>query len=313
MIPERFKIEIFVSGKNDRREQSCRLFERAGHTYQRAECWGKAGTSFEKAANIYHEITEREIDAASNFQEAAVCFKNTNNCRSLELFEKSIDLYFSVGRRTLAAQQLEKVADMYETHEKLPTKAMEAYRKAGDLYEQEESSSTAFRCYLKVAHLAVEVKEFELAFKYFTNVGEKAVNNSLLQFGAKEYFLKAVLTALVIDHVRAKNELQTFTKNYRDIFGQSREQVFCEKAIQFAAKGSLAEFHDCVKNFNRYSPFDQWGKALIDKIQSTIELTSEKLSTNRSSTAFLGRTKKTTRNVVTVKEEKPSFDEDNLF
>ena len=113
---------MFFSEKNDRREQSCRLFERAGHTYQRAECWGKAGTSFEKAANIYIEITQREVDAASNFLEAAICFKKTNDRRSLELFEKSIDIYVSVGRRALAAKQLEKVADMYENQEKIPAK-----------------------------------------------------------------------------------------------------------------------------------------------------------------------------------------------
>ena len=135
---------------------------------------------------------------------------------------------------------------------------MEAYRKAGDLYENEESPSTASKCYLKVAHLAVETKEYEIALKYFTIVGMKAAQNPLLKFGAKEYFLKAVLTALVIDHVRATNELGTFTDAFKEVFGQSREQAFCEKAILCVEKADLTEFQSIVKKFNKYSKLDHW-------------------------------------------------------
>mmetsp|Transcript_20740 Transcript_20740/g.17323 ORF Transcript_20740/g.17323 Transcript_20740/m.17323 type:complete len:83 (+) Transcript_20740:363-611(+) len=60
------------------------------------------------------------------------------------------------------------------------------------MFEMDEYSKAPHsQCMLKVAELSAEVGKYEDAAKIFEKEGEKALHNSMLQFGAREHFLKA--------------------------------------------------------------------------------------------------------------------------
>lgn len=74
--------------------------------------------------------------------------------------------------------------------------AIEEYQKAADLYEGENSASSTSSCLLKVAQYSAQLEKYDKAIEIFEKISKTSVDNNLLKWSVKEYFLKACLCYL---------------------------------------------------------------------------------------------------------------------
>ena len=88
--------------------------------------------------------------------------------------------------------------------------------------------SSASQCLLKVAQYSAQLEHYEKAIEIYEQVGKTSLENNLLKWSVKEYFLKAGLCHLCQgDVVSAKRAVE----NYKDLdssFGSQRECKFLE-------------------------------------------------------------------------------------
>ena len=176
------------------------------------------------------------------------------------------------------------------------------YSQAGEFYRGEESTSAANKCFLKVAHIAAKLDQFEKAIELFSEIGAKCVDNSLLKYGAKDHFFKATLCALAIDHVRS----QQCVEKYGDIhpaFKDSREYKLCLSLISDVQNENTDEFTLHVNDYDKVSRMDEWLTSLLLKIKRTLPA-----STNQGSNVGGGFEE----SEVTAGPPPEDFDEDDL-
>lgn len=95
----------------------------------------------------------------------------------------------------MAAKYQKEVAEMCEQDEDIAG-AMDAYQIAAEYYEGEGAVSSGNQCLLKVAHFAALEKDYHRAIEIFEQVAAASLDNKLLKYGVKEYFLKATICYL---------------------------------------------------------------------------------------------------------------------
>ncbi|XP_075264937.1 beta-soluble NSF attachment protein-like isoform X3 [Convolutriloba macropyga] len=213
-----------------------------------------------------HVTFSNRVETFRNI-EAAKLVEKRDGGKAAEYYESAAKLYIEVGQHARAAKQLEKAAALYELKLGKKLKAMKCYEKAGEMFACGNSPSTASKCLLNAAHLAVELANYEIGLKHFLTVGKSASSHRLLRFGAKEYFMKAVLSALAIDDIRAKNVLNDIIAESEDNFEHSREFVFCSKVVRLVEKRNLKQFKARVKDFVEFSAVDKYTSLLFRAIE----------------------------------------------
>ena len=73
------------------------MLGRAANLYKMSKNWGKAGNTFTTIGE-HHAKKGTKHDAATNFVEAANCYKKTDPKEASESLIKAIDIYTDMGR-----------------------------------------------------------------------------------------------------------------------------------------------------------------------------------------------------------------------
>merc|ERR1711879_533135 len=127
---------------------------------------------------------------------------------------------------------------------------MDHYKRAADMFELDDhSKSNVTKCKLKVADLAAmdtenpEAGRLE-AIEILESEGKKALENTLLSYGAKEHFLKAGILHLVGgDSVTATLRNDEYRK-LDPRFGQSREGELLQALVDAFEATDVDKFVD---------------------------------------------------------------------
>ena len=90
----------FLFGGASKEDEGLEMLGRAANLYKMAKNWGKAGNTFTKIAT-HHAKKGVKHDAATNFVEAANCYKKTDPKEASESLLKAIDIYTDMGRYDL--------------------------------------------------------------------------------------------------------------------------------------------------------------------------------------------------------------------
>ena len=109
-------------------------------------------------------------DGATNYVEAANCYKKTDPKEAAASLQKAIDIYTDMGRFNIAAKHHQSVAELFETEAADLDKAMQHYETAADYFKGEESNSSANKCMLKVAQYAAQLENYDKAIKIYEQV-----------------------------------------------------------------------------------------------------------------------------------------------
>ena len=93
---------LFFSGSS-KHDEALEMLGRAANLFKMAKKWSEAGKTFCKIAN--HHISEgNKHDAATNFVDAANCYKKNDPKEAAASLQKAIDIYTDMGRFTIAAK-----------------------------------------------------------------------------------------------------------------------------------------------------------------------------------------------------------------
>ena len=128
-------------------------------------CQGERGCQ----TSIYRHICQEgaKHDAATNYVEAANCFKKTDSKEAAGSLQNAIDIYTDMGRFTIAAKHHQTVAELFETEAADIDKAIQHYETAADYFKGEESNSSATKCLVKVAQYAAQMENYEKAIQIY--------------------------------------------------------------------------------------------------------------------------------------------------
>ena len=164
-------------------------------------------------------------DAASAYQDAAVCYKKTNTAQAVLLFKEVVSIHIDMGRFTTAAKIEKEIGELHEA-EGDSQSAIEAFQTAADYYENEGSNSTSNQMLLKVADLAARTGDLKRAIEIYERVAIVSLESNLLKFSVKDYLLRAGICRLATGEIGPTlNAIERY-EGMDASFGTTREGVF---------------------------------------------------------------------------------------
>merc|ERR1712025_692681 len=228
----------------------------------------EAGKTFCTIATV-HIGEGNKHDAATNYVDAANCYKKNAPNEAASCLQSAIDIYTDMGRFTIAAKHHQTIAELFGNDIADFERAMQHYEKSADYFRGEESNSSANKCMLKVAQYAAQLENYEKAIKIYEEVAAHALESSLIKYSAKEYFFRASLCHLCVDAVNAQHAVQRYEEQFPS-FGDSREAKLVKALIKHLEDEDVDAFTAEVKNFDQISRLDQWYTTILLRIKKQI-------------------------------------------
>ena len=243
-------------------DEAQELYQKAGNQFKLAHEWNDAADCYVQYALVSGKIG-MPTEEAQGYVEAANCLRKVAPDSSLEWYDKAIEMYSGAGRYQQAAKQLKSVAELMEQEGKVEV-ASEYYRKAADMFEMDEHSKSAItQCLVKLAELYARQGKFAEAAKIFEKEGEKALANHLLQFGARDHFLKAGILYLATgDAVTATIACDRYHQMDPRLEGTRESQLLKGLTTAFV-ENDLDGFMQAVSEYDSISRLDPWKTELL--------------------------------------------------
>jgi len=230
----------------------------------------KAGDAYMQAAQCYANYNSSKYETAGNYVKAATSYRKDNPQAATDALLKAIHLYAEEGKFNMAAKYEKELAEMYEA-ELETSSALKHYEIAAEYFENENSPSAANQCLVKVAHFAATLQNFSRAVELFEQIASTSVNNNLLKWSAKEYFLKAGLCHLAQgDTVGAKKALERYSSLSPEFQG-SREFIFLQQLTCAYEKLDIDAFKKSVGQYSDISPLQPWTSAVLVTVTEKIK------------------------------------------
>ncbi|KAK6059558.1 zinc finger, C2H2 type [Cooperia oncophora] len=121
----------------------------AGNLFKMAKLWKEGGDAFVRAAELHGAKGDSKHDCASQYAEAANCYRKL----AVDCLLKTAEIYTDMGRFNMAAKNHVTIAELFETECPDTEQCIQHYQKAADYYKGEESKSSATKCLIKVAQV----------------------------------------------------------------------------------------------------------------------------------------------------------------
>lgn len=255
-------------GGQSKQDEALECYGRAANLFKMAKKWAQAGNTFITVAQ-HHAKLGNKHDAATNYVDAANCFKKSDPKEAVNSLDKAVDIYTDMGRFTIAAKHHQTIAEIFESDIADLDKAMTHYEKAADYFKGEESNSSANKCMLKVAQYAAQLENYDRAIEIYEQVAASALESSLLKYSAKEYFFRAALCHLCVDSLNAQHAVQRYEEQY-PAFSDSREAKLVKALVKHLEDEDVDAFTEEVKNFDQVSRLDQWYTTILLRIKKQI-------------------------------------------
>jgi len=260
---------MFAVFSSPRFDEAAELFAKAANAYKIAKKWDKAGETFCRAAAAHEKATYGH-EAATCYINASHAYKKSNTKKAQECLSRGIAFYTEEGRFSMAAKYQKEIAEMCEEDEDIPG-AMDAYQTAADYYEGEGSVSSANQCLLKVAHYAALNEDYTRAVDIYDQVATASLDNKLLKYGVKEYFLKATICQLATgDAVVARRSLE----KYQDMdytFSSTRECTLLTALVEAFENYDVESFTNAIVEFDSIQKLDNWKTTMLLRVKKAIK------------------------------------------
>lgn len=256
-------------GSGSKQEEACEKYVRAANMFKMSKKWKEAGLAFRKSAEIQQSLQNKH-EAASNLVDAGNCYKKADTDEAIKALSQAIDIYTDMGRFTIAAKHHMAIAEIYESDTAKLDQAISHYEQAADYYKGEESTSSANKCWLKVAAYAAQLEQYTKAINLYEQIGMGSIDSPLLKYSVKEYFFKSVLCHFCLGgSIDAKQALEKYQGLF-PAFGDSRECKLVNKLVQAFDDQSADAFAEAVANYDSISRIDQWLTTILLRIKKSI-------------------------------------------
>ncbi|PGH05221.1 alpha-soluble NSF attachment protein [Blastomyces parvus] len=265
-------------GRTEKYENAADLYSQAANAFRAQKMNKEAGMAFEKAAAVFTNNLNEPDDAANILSEAFKVYRKTDPEDAARVLQVAIQHYISKGNFRRAATHQQNLAEIYEVEIGDEGRALEAYEKAAEWFEGDNAEALANKHYLKVADLAAMKGDYYKAIEHFERVAKSAINNNLMKYSVKDYFLKAGICHLASNDLVATNRA---LQNYRDLdnsFTTTREHMLLVDLAQAVEQGDAESFGDKLFQYDQLSKLDKWKTAILLRIKNNIEEPGEDFS-----------------------------------
>jgi len=257
-------------GKTEKLESAVELYTQAANAFRMQKAGKEAGEAFEKAAAIQSGKLNEPDDAANTLTEAYKSYRKDEPRDAARVLDQAINHYTLKGNFRRAATHKQNLAELYEIDLEDQKAAMEAYETAAGWYENDNAEQLANKLYLKLADLAALEGDYLKAISNYERISKSAINNNLMKWSVKEYFLKAGICHLANgDNVATNRALES----YRDLdpgFTQTREHQLLVDLSEAVEDGDAEKFADKLFQFDQMSKLDKWKTTLLLRVKENI-------------------------------------------
>jgi len=188
---------------------------------------------------------ETKHEAATHFVEAGLVLKREDPKEAVECYQRAIEIYTDMGRFSLAARYHSTVAEIYETELLEFEEAISNYERAADYHRGEDAVGSSNKCLVKVAHMCAMLQQFDKAASLFEEIGKNSLENTLLKYGAKDYFFKAAICHFCKSPEEAKDAIERF-KQIHPGFDGTRELKLIQDLLEAHEEEDTDKFADIV-------------------------------------------------------------------
>ncbi|ORZ23263.1 soluble NSF attachment protein [Absidia repens] len=258
-------------GPSNKYEDAAEIYEKAGNMLKLAQQWTQAGDAFTEAAKLYQRGSSAKFEGSRAYESAAKCYKRQDPNEAVQALKEAIVLDQDGGNFRAAARHYQEVAELYEGELDNAKAAYESYGQASDFFLADDSPALVNKCLLKVAQIAAELEMYDVAIEKFERVAAASVDDALLKWSLKEYFLKAGLCHLCTgDMVRTHQALNSYC-NMDMSFETTREYILLKGVAEAVDHGDLDQFTHVVKDYDKLTRLDSWKTAILLKIKKTVD------------------------------------------
>ncbi|KAF8454600.1 soluble NSF attachment protein [Terfezia claveryi] len=259
----------FFGGRTEKLENAADLYQQAANAFRVQSQGPEAGQAFEKAAALQRQLNEPD-DAANSMVEAFKSYKRQDPINAARCLEQAIKHYTSRGSFRRAATHQQNLAELWELDLGDFKKAIEAYDLAGDWFSGDNAEALANKVYLKVADLAALEKMYAKAIERYEGVARASVNNNLMKWSLKDYFLKAGFCHLAQgDMIATRRALETYV-DLDMAFPSTREYQLLTEIAEAVENGDSDLFEEKVFAYDQLSKLDKWKTTMLLRIKETI-------------------------------------------
>jgi len=129
-----------------------------------------------------------------------------------------------------------------------------------------------------VADLAALKGDYYKAIENFERVSKSSINNHLMKWSVKEYFLKAGICHLASKDLVATNRALQVYVDLDNTFASTREHQLLVDLTEAVEQGDQEAFADKLYQYDQLSKLDKWKTTLLLRIKNDIEETGEDFS-----------------------------------
>lgn len=238
----------------------------------------EAGQAFEKAASIQADKLSERDDMANTLIEAFKVYRKESPRDAARVLQIAISHYTSKGNFRRAATHQQNLAEVYEVEIGDQKKALEAYDTAAQWFESDNAEALANKLYLKVADLAALEGDYQTSIAKFEAVAKSSLNNNLMKWSVKDYFLKAGICHLASGDLVATNRSLDMYRDLDSSFGGTRENMLLTDLVAAVQEGDQDVFADKLFQYDSMSKLDKWKTTLLLRVKGAIEKEEEDFS-----------------------------------
>ena len=136
----------------------------------------------------------------------------------------------------------------------------------------------ANKLYLKLADISALEGDYYKSIEQYEKVAAASINNNLMRYSVKDYFLKAGICHLATGDLVATNRA---LEKYRDMdptFPSTREYQLLADLAGAIEAGDQDQFTDKLFQFDQMSKLDKWKTTLLLRVKEGIEEKGEDFS-----------------------------------
>jgi alpha-soluble NSF attachment protein len=119
--------------------------------------------------------------------------------------------------------------------------------------------------------LAAREEDYYKAIENYEKVAQQSINNNLMKYSVKDYFLKAGICHLATkDLVAAQQALERYAE-MDPSFTQQREFMLLKDLLDAVEAKSQDQFTDKLFQFDQINKLDNWKTTLLVRVKNSIE------------------------------------------
>ncbi|KAI0385329.1 TPR-like protein [Hypomontagnella monticulosa] len=268
----------FFGGREDKYQNAADLYIEAANAFRIQKMNREAGQAFEKAASVQTKHLNEPDDAANTLVDAFKVYRKENPEDAVRCLDFAVNQYCKKGNFRRAAQHKENMGEVFEVEMGDMKRALECYESAAGWYEGDNAGALANKLWLKVADIAAIEGDYYKAIEQYEKVAGASINNNLMRYSVKDYFLKAGICHLATGDLVATNRA---LEKYRDLdptFPSTREhQLLVDLAAAMEA-GDQDQFTDKLFQYDQMSKLDKWKTTILVRVKNSIEEAGEDFS-----------------------------------